>query len=98
MGAGERRADLLPARGAAPLRDSVCGAREAGRGVSRDQARARRLQPARGRDPPLAALLQHGGGNGKGYRGARRPDLVLLLCAYLSTTPATRTLPRTPAR
>ncbi len=73
VGAREWRAHLFADREWTPLRDPLHRAIQACRSVSRDEAGARGLQSARGLDPALAALLQHGRRDGEGYRGVGRP-------------------------
>ncbi|OLC08238.1 MAG: hypothetical protein AUH41_08735 [Gemmatimonadetes bacterium 13_1_40CM_66_11] len=75
MGAGERRTDHFADRERPPLRDSLYRAGEAGRGVSRDEAGARGVQPARRLDSLIAPLLQHGRGDGEGDRSVGRSDV-----------------------
>ncbi len=70
VGAGERRAHRVSARGSPSLGDPVRRAAQSRRGVPRDQAGAHRVQLARGRDTPLAARLQYCRGDGEGRRGA----------------------------
>src|SRR5881396_795663 len=73
VGAREWRAHLFADREWTPLRDLLHRAIQACRSVSRDEAGARGLQSARGLDPALAALLQHGRRDGESYRGVGRP-------------------------